>query len=65
MSSKIFLIIGATGATGIEVTERALHNKQKVVLYVRNPAKLPAHLAADPNVTARVLILNPIQLKLL
>ncbi|KAH6718293.1 hypothetical protein BKA61DRAFT_732603 [Leptodontidium sp. MPI-SDFR-AT-0119] len=51
MSSKIFLIIGATGATGIEVTERALHNKQKVVLYVRNPAKLPAHLAADPNVT--------------
>lgn len=65
MPSRILLIIGATGATGIQVTEHALHNKQKVVLYVRNPAKLPAHLAADPNVTVRVLILNLIYLKLL
>ncbi|KAH8593116.1 hypothetical protein B0O99DRAFT_673969 [Bisporella sp. PMI_857] len=51
MPPKTFLIIGATGAAGIQVIEHALGTKHKVVLYVRNPSKLPSKIAADANVT--------------
>lgn len=65
MSPKTFLILGGTGASGILVTERALHNKHRVVLYVRNPAKLPAHISSNSNVTVRFLIVFPLLLSIL
>jgi uncharacterized protein YbjT (DUF2867 family) len=45
------VILGATGPCGILLIEEALASKHTVVVYARNPQKLPAHLSKHPDVT--------------
>jgi putative NADH-flavin reductase len=44
-------IFGATGRTGIPLMEQALAAGHEVVALVRDPAKVPANLAANPHLT--------------
>ncbi|KAI9508948.1 NAD(P)-binding protein [Russula earlei] len=45
------LILGGTGPSGILLIEEALSAKHVVVVYARNPQKLPEHLRTHPDVT--------------
>ena len=45
------VILGGTGPSGILLIEEALASKHVVVVYARNPQKLPAHLSEHPDVT--------------
>lgn len=45
------LILGGTGPTGILLIEEALSAKHLIVVYARNPQKLPAHLGKHPDIT--------------
>ncbi|KAH9991049.1 hypothetical protein BJV77DRAFT_1009687, partial [Russula vinacea] len=45
------VILGGTGPSGILLIEEALASKHVVVVYARNPQKLPAHLSEHPDIT--------------
>jgi len=45
------IIPGGTGPSGILLAEEALAARHTIVVYARNPQKLPAHLHEHPNVT--------------
>jgi putative NADH-flavin reductase len=45
------VILGGTGPTGILLIEEALAAKHVIVVYARNPQKLPAHLNKHPDTT--------------
>ena len=45
------LILGATGACGIQLIQQALALDHTVVLYVRSPQKLPESITSSPSVT--------------
>ena len=45
------VVLGGTGPCGILLIEEALAAKHIVVVYARNPQKLPAHLNEHPDVT--------------
>jgi uncharacterized protein YbjT (DUF2867 family) len=45
------VILGGTGPSGILLIEEALASKHTVVVYARNPQKLPAHLSEHPDIT--------------
>jgi uncharacterized protein YbjT (DUF2867 family) len=45
------VILGSTGPSGIVLIEEALSAKHVVVVYARNPQKLPAHLSKHPDIT--------------
>ncbi|KAF8467461.1 NAD(P)-binding protein [Russula ochroleuca] len=45
------VILGGTGPSGILLIEEALASKHVVVIYARNPQKLPAHLSEHADVT--------------
>ncbi|KAH9983284.1 NAD-P-binding protein [Russula compacta] len=45
------LILGGTGPSGILLIEEALAAKHLIVVYARNPQKLPAHLSKHPDIT--------------
>jgi putative NADH-flavin reductase len=45
------VILGSTGPSGILLIEEALSAKHVVVVYARNPQKLPAHLSKHPDIT--------------
>lgn len=45
------VILGGTGPTGILLIEEALSAKHTIVVYARNPQKLPAHLNKHPDIT--------------
>jgi len=46
------VILGGTGASGILLIEEALSAKHIIVVYARNPQKLPTHLYKHPDITA-------------
>ena len=45
------VILGGTGPSGILLVEEALAAKHVIVVYARNPQKLPAHLKKHPDIT--------------
>jgi putative NADH-flavin reductase len=45
------VILGGTGPSGILIIEEALAAKHIIVVYARNPQKLPAHLNKHPDIT--------------
>lgn len=45
------VILGGTGPSGILLIEEALAAKHVIVVYARNPKKLPAHLNTHPDIT--------------
>jgi putative NADH-flavin reductase len=45
------VILGGTGPCGILLIEEALAAKHVIVVYARNPQKLPAHLNKHPDIT--------------
>jgi uncharacterized protein YbjT (DUF2867 family) len=45
------VVLGGTGPCGILLIEEALAAKHIVVVYARNPQKLPAHLNEHPDIT--------------
>jgi putative NADH-flavin reductase len=45
------VILGGTGPTGILLIEEALAAKHTIVVYARNPQKLPAHLNKHPDIS--------------
>jgi uncharacterized protein YbjT (DUF2867 family) len=45
------VILGGTGPTGILLIEEALAAKHTIVVYARNPQKLPEHLTKHPDIT--------------
>jgi nucleoside-diphosphate-sugar epimerase len=45
------LLLGGTGICGIIFTRAALEHKHRLTLYIRNPAKLPADIAENEDVT--------------
>jgi len=45
------VILGGTGPSGILLIEEALAAQHTIVVYVRNPQKLPAHLSKHPDIT--------------
>jgi Trk K+ transport system NAD-binding subunit len=50
MSAKYhFLLFGGTGICGRIFTQAALEAGHTLTLYVRNPSKIPAEFAANPN----------------
>ncbi|KAJ5894533.1 hypothetical protein N7495_006224 [Penicillium taxi] len=51
MAVTHILVIGATGPSGLEFCKAALAQGQKLTLYVRSPAKLPAEISRDANVS--------------
>jgi putative NADH-flavin reductase len=45
------VVLGGTGPSGILLIEEALAAKHIIVVYARNPQKLPAHLNKHPDIT--------------
>ncbi|KAH9018346.1 NAD(P)-binding protein [Lactarius hengduanensis] len=45
------VILGGTGPSGILLIEEALAAKHTIVVYARNPQKLPVHLSKHPEIT--------------
>ncbi|KAI0273179.1 NAD-P-binding protein [Russula aff. rugulosa BPL654] len=45
------VVLGGTGPCGILLIEEALAAKHIIVIYARNPQKLPAHLNEHPDIT--------------
>ena len=45
------VILGGTGPSGILLIEEALAAQHTIVVYARNPQKLPAHLSKHPEIT--------------
>jgi len=45
------VILGGTGPSGILLIEEALAAQHTIVIYVRSPQKLPAHLSKHPDIT--------------
>ncbi|KAI9436895.1 NAD(P)-binding protein [Lactarius indigo] len=45
------VILGGTGPSGICLIEEALAAKHTIVVYARNPQKLPVHLSKHPEIT--------------
>ena len=45
------VILGGTGPSGILLIEEALAAKHTIIVYARNPQKLPAHLSKHPDIT--------------
>ena len=45
------VILGGTGPSGILLIEEALAAHHTIVVYARNPQKLPAHLSKHPDIT--------------
>lgn len=43
-----FFILGATGRTGTQLVDLALHNGHSVTAFVRSPQKLPNDRPASP-----------------
>ncbi|KAJ6098220.1 hypothetical protein N7499_002594 [Penicillium canescens] len=51
MAGTHILVIGATGPSGMEFCKTALRRGHILTLYVRNPAKLPAEITENANVS--------------
>ncbi|KAF5546483.1 haloacid dehalogenase type II [Fusarium napiforme] len=49
MPSLTVLVLGGTGPAGINLLRELLHRKHKVVVYARNPQKVPEYLASNPS----------------
>ncbi|KAH9170317.1 NAD(P)-binding protein [Lactarius sanguifluus] len=45
------VILGGTGPSGILLIEEALAARHTIVVYARNPQKLPVHLSKHPEIT--------------
>ncbi len=56
--SKV-LVLGGTGPAGICLVRELVFRKHEVVVYARNPSKLPEELASSPLVEVRPPKPNP------
>jgi len=51
MARKKILLLGATGASGLVTLSRALEADAEVIVYARNPSKIPTSARENPNLT--------------
>jgi putative NADH-flavin reductase len=48
MAGDKILVFGGTGPAGICLLRELIHRNHDVVVYARNPSKIPADLASNP-----------------
>lgn len=48
MAGDKILVLGGTGPAGICLVRELVHRKLPMIVYARNPDKLPAELSKDP-----------------
>jgi putative NADH-flavin reductase len=53
-ADAVFLVLGATGASGICLLRELLYREQKTVAYARNASKIPKELKANALLEARL-----------
>lgn len=57
MSQKRIAVFGGTGLTGVHFSIKALEHGHELVIYARNPAKIPQEVASHPS--AKVCLGTP------